>query len=338
MSRLDSRPFPIAAIGATIVLAALASGCVGTLDSDGSRRGDFPTFDVQGHRGARGLRPENTLPAFEHALELGVSTLELDLGLSRDGQVVVTHEPRIEPGLCLDSHGEPLGVPGPRVLDLDLAELERFDCGLNPDPQRFPEPPRRNLPGSRIPTLVEVFELVQSRGDREVRFNLEVKLEPGSPDTPEPARFVPLVLAVIERHGLLERCTLQSFDWKALRIAKTLAPALRTSALLGAPDTLGPVWQDGLALEDYGSVLRLLLAARAYVDDFSPYWEHLLPGQGYLGASVADYQRAGFRVLPWTVNDVPTMERLIDLGVDGIISDRPDLLLEVTRARGMRVR
>jgi glycerophosphoryl diester phosphodiesterase len=258
--------------------------------------------------------------------------------LSRDGQVVVTHEPRIEPGLCLDSDGTPLERPGPRVLDLELEQLQRFDCGLNPDPQRFPEPPRRNLSGSRIPTLVEVFELVQSRGDREVHFNLEVKVEPGSPDTPEAGKFVPLVLAVIERHGLLERCTLQSFDWKALRIAKALAPGLRTSALLAAPHTLGPAWQDGLALEDYGSVLRLLLAVRAYVDDFSPHWRHLVTGQDYLDASVADYQRAGFRVLPWTVNDVPTMERLIDLGVDGIISDRPDLLLEVTRTRDMRVR
>ncbi len=330
------------ALAPIALLALLLStpSCVSRTDgtSDAADATASLGLDVQGHRGARGLLPENTLAGFEHALELGVTTLELDLGLSRDGVVVVTHDPRVDPGVCLDAEGQVLGAPGPRILDLDLAEIQRLDCGsLNPDPKRFPEPPRRNLPGARIPTLAEVFELVARRGDRRVRFNVEPKVEPGSADTPAPARFVDRVIDVIERHGVGERVTLQCFDWHVLRLAKARIPTLRTAALLGAPDTLDPAWQDGLALEDHGSVLRLLIAARAFVDDFSPHWSHLVPGRGYLGAPVSAYQRAGFGVLPWTVNDAPTMERLIELGVDGIITDRPDLLLEVARQRGVRV-
>lgn len=149
---------------------------------------------------------------------------------------------------------------------------------------------------------------------------------------------MPLVLQEITRDGLLARTTLQSFDWSALRVARSLAPRIHTSALLGAPDTLGPAWQAGLDVAQHKSVLGVLKAARAFVDDFSPHWKHLVPGRAYLGASVAEYQAAGFAVVPWTVNDAPTMERLLDAGVDGIISDRPDLLLEVARKRGMRIR
>jgi glycerophosphoryl diester phosphodiesterase len=267
--------------GARIVSIALALGCAqASPTTPAPSAGPVGrTLDVQGHRGARGLRPENTLPAFAHALALGVSTLELDLHLSRDGKLVVVHDASISPGLCLDSHGAAIPLPAPRLVDLDLERIQQFDCGSsNPDPVRFPEPPRRNVPGAHIPTLAEVFSLVAEQGNPRVRFNLEVKTDPGASGGSSLERAVALTVEAIQRHGLLERSTLQSFDWRALRIAKTLAPELRTSALLGAPDTLGPAWQNGLELADYGSVLRLLLAARAYVDDFSPYWGHLVSG------------------------------------------------------------
>ncbi len=294
--------------------------------------------DVQGHRGARGLLPENTLPGFALALDLGVSTLELDLGMSRDGALVVTHDPRLSGRICLGPDGQPLAEPGPLVRELTLQQLRGHDCGrLNPDPGRFPEPPRRNLPGTPMPTLGEVFDLVRQRGDEAVRFNVEVKLVPGSTETPAVAPFVHAVIDELERHGMLARTTLQSFDWSALAVARERAPQLRTAALL-AEDTISPDWQAGLSQAEHGDALGLLRAARPFVDDFSPHWRGLVPGRGYLGRPVADYQAAGFAVIPWTVNDVPTMRRLIGLGVDGIITDRPDLLLDLAREEGLPIR
>lgn len=292
---------------------------------------------MQGHRGARGLRPENTLPAFARAIELGVSTLELDLGLSRDGELVVTHNPRVSADLCLDANGEPIAKPGPRVRELSLAELRAFDCGSLPaDPERFPSPPHEPRPGTGMPTLGEVFELARERGAEGVHFNIEVKVDPGSEDTPAVLSIVRAVIEEVQRHGMLARTTLQCFDWSALRAARKIEPRLRTAALL-APDTLGPEWQAGLSLEEHGDALGLLRAARNFVDDFSPFWRQLVPGRAYAGHPVEAYQQAGFAVIPWTVNDLETMARLVDLGVDGLITDRPDLLMEMARERGLRV-
>ncbi len=294
-------------------------------------------IDVQGHRGARGLLPENTLPAFEHALELGVTTLELDLGRTRDGTLVVTHDPRIEPGVCLGPQGTPVAEPGPRIHELTLAEVQAFDCGsLNPDPARFPEPPRRAVPGARIPTLGEVLDLAARRGDDGVRFNVEVKVVPGSEDTPALEPFVAEVIRVLERHDVVARATLQSFDWRALAVAKRLEPRLRTVALL-ARDTLDARWLAGLEPERHDGVPGLLRAARSFVDDFSPSWRLLLPRLGR-GLDVAALQREGFQVIPWTVNDRATMERLLALGVDGIITDYPDRLLALLRDHGIAAR
>ena len=294
-------------------------------------------LDVQGHRGARALRPENTLPAFARALELGVSTLELDLGLSRDGRLVVTHNPRVSHELCLDAKGKPLPDPGPRVRDLSLAELRGFDCGLLPaDPERFPSPPHEPQPGTPMPTLGEVFELAKERGASGVHFNVEVKVDPHSEDTPAVLSIVRTAIEVVQRHGVLARTTLQSFDWSALRMAREIEPRLRTAALL-APDTVGPEWQSGLTLEEHGDALGLLRAARSYVDDFSPWWKLLVPGRAYAGRPVEAYQQAGFAVIPWTVNEPETMARLIDLGIDGLITDRPDLLMGLAKKLGLRV-
>jgi len=291
--------------------------------------------DVQGHRGARGLRPENTLAGFEHALALGVTTLELDLGMTRDGILVVTHDPRVSGSLCTAPDGSPIPEPGPLVLELSLAELQAFDCGsLNPDATRFPEPPRRAVPGAQIPSLVELLDLAENKKKGRVRFNIEVKTEPGSSETPALEPFVAKVVGILRSRGLLGRATLQSFDWQALLIGKRLEPELRTVALL-ADDTLNARWLAGLAPAEHDGVLGLLEAADEFVDDFSPSWRMLLPRFGR-GIPIQPLQRAGFRVVPWTVNDEATMRRLLSLGVDGIITDYPDRLLALLRELGIR--
>lgn len=289
-------------------------------------------FDVQGHRGARGLLPENTLPAFERAIELGVSTLELDLVLSSDDAVVVSHDPVIRSEVCR----APPSLRGRtlRARELTLAELQRFDCGaLNPDPRRFPEPPRVNLPGERMPTLDQLFARVRALGDDETRFNLETKVTPEA-SAAEVERWVAAVVEVVRRHEMVERTTLQSFDWRALVIAERLEPGLSLAALLGVTE-LDPRWTAGLQVRSGEGIAEVLERLDAEVEIFSPSWRLLVPGRNAPVASVEALHAAGLRVIPWTVNDAETMERMIDLGVDGLISDRPDRLLEVLRRRGL---
>lgn len=289
-------------------------------------------FDVQGHRGARGLVPENTLVGFARALELGVSTIELDVGVTRDGEVVVAHDPYVNPKLCLAPTGEPLATErGPLLRHLDLREVQAFDCGsLNPDVKRFKEPPRRNVPGAPMPSLRQVFALARSRGAGEVRFNVEMKTQPSDGDEVSLKEFVTTVVDVLRSEKMLERANVQAFDWRALAIAKELEPQLRTAALLA---TLDPVWQAGLNLVEHDSVLGMLRAADAYVDIFSPYWPLLLKSdERYAGSSVAEYQAAGFPVVPWTINGRQRMRQMIRLGVDGIITDYPDRLIEILEA------
>ena len=290
------------------------------------------SFDAQGHRGARGLLPENTLPGFARALELGVTTLELDVGLSADGAVVVNHEPWVDPKRCLASDGARIeGERGPLLRDLGREALRAFDCGsLNPDPEAFPEPPRVDLPGTPMPTLHEVFALVAARGG-DVRLNVEIKAEPGDPDTRPLPEMVDATLAAIRRAGAVERTTLQSFHWRALALAKEREPGLRTAALV-SPQNLDPAWLGGLDPDAHPDFLSLLRAA-PYVDELSPWWRQLVPGRFHLGHTVGEFQAAGYRVVPWTVNEPERMREMIALGVDGLITDYPDrLVAEVERA------
>ena len=292
--------------------------------------------DVQGHRGARGLMPENTLPAFELALELGVTTLELDLGLSSDGVVVVSHNPHIAPDLCLEPGGARIEAElGPLLRALTFAEIKRYDCGsLNPNPGNFPEPPRINLPGTRMPTLAEVYALAAERRPA-VRFNVEIKARPGSRDTAPLHAFVGAVVAVIRKANAVERTTVQSFHWRALEIVKQHEPRLRTAGVV-APYTLDRRWLGGLDPKRFPDFLSLLKSAN-YVDELSPNWRQLLPGRKSLGVTVDALHSSGYRVVPWTVNDRKTMRTLLGLRVDGIISDYPDVLIDEVLLAGGRV-
>ncbi len=323
------------------LLLVLPSAC-GTLPQGRSER-PARVIDVQGHRGARGLLPENTLPAFKKALDLGVTTLELDTGISADGVVVVAHDPRISSKLCrlAGSQDEPL------LKDLPLDRIRDYDCGsLNPDPKRFPEPHRRNLPGTKIPTLQEVFDLVRNSGNEAVRFNIEIKTHPEKQLSVPLEDFVAAVVGVIRSNGLEGRADLQSFDWRALRRVKEVAPKIRTVALLSESTLRGAgggpsPWLAGTAFEASGATaLGLLEAANTpahYIDAFSPDWHLILPGnRHFLGSTVAQLQEAGYPVIPWTVNRRREMKKLLALGADGIITDYPDILLELLEHRRER--
>jgi glycerophosphoryl diester phosphodiesterase len=297
--------------------------------------GSALAFDLQGHRGARGLAPENTITAFSTALDVGVDTLELDVHVTRDGAVVVTHDPRLNPAFSRDAEGRWVGEPGPAVIDMTLAELQRHEVGrVRPDsPYGRQWPARRAVDGERVPTLAAVFEMVQARRDGRVRFNIETKLRPDTPElTPPPAEFVRALVAVIDAHGMAGRVTIQSFDWRALREVQRQRPGMPVAALSARLPAIDNVsdgrWTAGLALADHGgSVPRLVKALGAPV--WSPFFGTLTP------AEVAEARALGLQVLPWTVNEPAQMERMLDLGVDGLITDYPDRARAVMARRGL---
>ena len=297
-------------------------------------------FDLQGHRGARGLAPENTLAAFETALAIGVSTLELDLAMTRDGVLVISHDRALNPDHTRGPDGRFLDRQGPAIRSLTLAELQRYDVGrLKPGSAyaaSFPE--QRAVDGARIPALTELFDLVRRADAGHVRFNIETKITPTSgAETPDPETFAAAFAKAVREAGLTARVSLQSFDWRTLAALKRIAPEIERVCLTVEAlnfDTIrrgehGPSpWLAGLDIDDVGgSVPRLVAAAGCAT--WSPLYRNARPDD------VAAAKALGLKVIPWTVNERADMERLIALGVDGIITDYPDRLRAVMAEKGM---
>lgn len=302
-------------------------------------------FDVQGHRGARGRRPENTLPAFEYAIDLGVTTLELDTGISAEGIVVVCHNPVIHPALCIDGCGDRLPhTPPLYIKDLTLEEIQSFDCGsLNPDPQQFPQ--QQPVPGAFIPTLQQVFDLAEARNPQ-IRYNIESKVNPLHPqETYSSKEFAEKLVALIEHNQVIDRAMIQSFDWRVLHRVKQLNPHIRTSALvvhrvrghstLRSPTGSASPFLADFDFQDFQGNLAALLQATGYIDVYSPNFETLLSESPNFIQSIQELHEAGFPVIPWTVNQPNLMEHLIHLGVNGLITDFPDILLQVLQEKNL---
>ncbi|MCP5153194.1 MAG: glycerophosphodiester phosphodiesterase [Ectothiorhodospiraceae bacterium] len=297
-------------------------------------------FDIQGHRGARGLAPENTLAGFRVALGIGVSTLELDTGITRDGVVVVAHDRALNPATTRDAAGRWLATAGPTLRSLSHAELLGFDVGrLDPASKyaaRYPE--QRAVDGEVIPRLADVLALGRLPGAEHLRFNIETKLDPRAPDETAPAEaFADRVVEVIRASGLATRATVQSFDWRTLRRVDAVAPEIETACLTVEQRWLDNVergrpgasaWTAGLDVDDHGGSVPALVAA-AGCEVWSPHHQMVD------AASLADAHARGLRVVPWTVNEAERMRALIELGVDGLISDYPDRLREVVAAAGL---
>jgi len=304
-------------------------------------------FDLQGHRGARGLAPENTLPAFARALSIGVTTLELDVGMTEDGVVVVAHDRRLNPDLARGTDGRWLAGQTRTIRSLTFHELQRYDVGrLRPGSdysKRFPE--QRRMDGVRIPKLADVFDLARRAHNDEVRFNIETKLSPLAPEETAPAEALARALIeVVRAAGVERRTTVQSFDWRTLAVVQRDAPGIATAYLTSDADNLREAggepspWTNGLRRADHGgSVPRMVAAAAAAAGAAGPRAARIWsPNHRDLTeALVKEAQALGLGVLPWTVNDPADMERLIAWGVDGIITDYPDRLRDVMAARGL---
>jgi glycerophosphoryl diester phosphodiesterase len=302
-----------------ILLATITGCCLG---ADMSRK-----IEVQGHRGARASRPENTIPAFEFAIAAGVDALELDMAVTKDNIIVISHDPVLHPPVC--SGPQPKAI----IHSLTLEQVKQWDCGAIQNPEFATQ---QTIPGTRMPTLDEVFALAP-KGN--FKFNIETKSIPRRPSeaeinavlkrvgvpvdspqaadirttmmavgpevTPPPDEFAQLVLEKIRKHHLENRVIVQSFDFRTLLAMKKIAPEIKLSALYGG------------APRDFVEI-----AKEAKADIISPVYPLVTPEQ------VKSAHAAGLQVLPWTANKPEDWDRLIEAGVDGIITDDPAGLIE----------
>jgi len=299
------------------------------------------SVDLQGHRGARWHRAENTIEGFELALQMGARTLELDVVATRDDVLVISHDPALNPDITRDAQGRFLDSTGPDIIRLDWAQLASYDVGrIKPGSryaQTFAEQQGRD--GLRIPRLKDLFALVAQWGRADVRFAIETKITPhSSHQTPSPERFVGLLMQEVLSAGLQDRVQILSFDWRTLAVLRERYPQIdrvHITAQLPSIDNLqirsgqDSAWTAGVQYRQHRSVPRMIAAAGG--THWSSFWRELN------AAVIREAQDLGLKVLAWTVNDREVMHRLLDWGIDGLVTDRPDLGAEVLRARGLRI-
>jgi len=268
---------------------------------------------VHGHRGSRGTVPENTIPAFEAALMAEADVLEMDMGVTKDNVIVVSHEPNIVPERCLDAEGNKLKKAVP-IRSLTLAEVKKYDCGTLVNP-KFPQ--QLSVPGERIPTLDEVFAMVKASGYQaapKVEFNIETKIFPAEPElSPSATDFARLVADAVIRNGMEKRVMVQSFDVRTLKEIKKIAPAIRTSQL---------------TYEELVDIVPALKSAKA--DIWSPNYKWVTR------ESINEAHAAGIQVAPWTINTKKEWDMAIAAGVDAIITDYPEALVEHLKSKKLR--
>lgn len=296
------------------------------------------SFDLQSHRGGRGEWTEESLAAFANSLELGVTTLELDTHLTEDGKVIVWHDDTIQAAKCIDTAPATAGDPefpyvGDRVAELSLAQVKTLNCGY----AQLPGYPEQDvIEGNRIAELKDVYQLVRDAGAEKVRFNVETKVESSQIGGAGMESLTRAVVAEIQASGMADRTSLQSFDWSSLNLTKEIAPAL-TLVALSSGDTWMGVGQPGASpnlggidIDDYDGSLAKAAAAQGY-DVMSPTFRSVTPQM------IAEAHDLGLPVIPWTVNTAADMERLMDLGVDGIITDYPTRLRTLMEERGLKL-
>lgn len=270
-----------------------------------------PEIDIQGHRGWRGLYPENSIPAFKEAIELGVNTLELDIVVSKDKKVVVSHEPFMNPLICLDPKGEEIvndQALSYNLHNMDYAQIKEYDCGTKFHPG-FPDQAKIKI---NKPLLSDVFKLVKSHNS-EVKFNIEIKSKAAyyGEYTPHPKEYVSIVLELLKKSGLMTRVNLQSFDLNILEEIKVQYPNMVVALLV-----------------DEDEIIKDKLSKLSYKPEIlSPYYKLLNP------KNVSKFKSVGFDIIPWTINQEEDLKYMIELKVDGIITDYPDRLMKIINAQ-----
>ncbi|HNP96232.1 MAG TPA: glycerophosphodiester phosphodiesterase [Cyclobacteriaceae bacterium] len=273
----------------------------------------LPTFDVQGHRGARGLRPENTIPAFILALDSGVTTVELDLAVTKDGKLVVSHEPWMSADICLNPAGEEITSKeekGYNIYQMTYAEVQQFDCGSRGN-KRFPEQEKMSTTKPLLSdVIVAIEDHIKSYTRYEVDYNIEIKSDEEGDNKfhPDPATFSDMVYELVDQYLPLERVVIQSFDFRVLKYWHEKYPDIRLAALV----------------ENTKSVENNLEALGFEPAIYSPYYRLLSKSK------VDALHKRKIKVIPWTVNEISEMLALKGMGVDGFITDYPNRAKQFT--------
>ncbi|PAZ15764.1 glycerophosphodiester phosphodiesterase [Streptomyces sp. SA15] len=310
-------------------------------------------FDLQAHRGGIGMTTEESLEGFGKAMRLGVSTLELDTQIAKDEKVVVTHDRQVSAQKCRDTAPVTPGDPtfpyvGKYIKDLTLAQVKTIDCGYQQLPG-FPE--QEVVKGFRMVELKDVLNLVKSYRAKRVKLNIETKVEAGAPEQTAPRElFVRRVHEEIRASGIQDQVTIQSFDWGALKAMHKLAPKWPLVALtnydflqVGKPGA--SPWLGGIDADDHDGDFVKAAATIPGVRALSPNYG--FPQSGKVGdpgfrfypdrKMISDAHARGLKVIPWTCDDPATVEALMDMGVDGIITNYPDRVRQIMADRGMRL-
>ena len=291
-------------------------------------------FYMIGHRGTAGLAPENTLAAFGKACELGVEAVELDVLLTADKKIVVHHDYSLKPEIARTPQSEWLDRPGPTIKKLTLEKLKTYDVGrLKPATRysrRYPE--QQPVDGERIPTLAEVISLLEAKCDPTTQLWVEIKTNPEEPDfTPAPETVANAVVQLLNKRNFIGRVRILSFDWRSLAQVQKIAPNIATVYLSLEGRSLNNIkpgqpgaspWMAGLDIDDFsGSIPQAVKAAGGRY--WAPYYKHLTR------VLLNDAHGLGIQVFAWTPDKRSEMIRLIEMGVDGIITNRPDILKSV---------
>jgi glycerophosphoryl diester phosphodiesterase len=328
------RPFLRVVLIWTIVWAANWSSASDKLTPTSDAFRPDNDFFVVGHRGAAGLAPENTLAALKWACELSVGAVELDVYLSADSHIVVHHDYQLKPETTRSSNGDFLNRPGPAIRELTLTQLKSYDVGrLKPNTRysrRYPE--QQPVDGERIPTLRESMAFLNANCDDATQLWIEIKTNPEKPGrTPSPEMIAGAVVKVVGKQNYTARVRILAFDWRVLDHVQKIAPAIPLVYLTHVGDRLNTIkpgragaspWMAGLDIDDFnGSIPRTVKAAGG---------KHWAPHYSYLTlARLKEAHQLGLKVYVWTVDSRIEMIRLIEMGVDGIITNRPDILNSV---------
>lgn len=310
-----------------LLMAILTFGCAGAdkndPNTDDMNAPEVPKeeaaaepvgVEIQGHRGARGLLPENSIPGFVIAIREGADVLEMDLCIAGDGNIIVSHEPWMSHEICTAPNGDPISASREREYNLhqmSTSEIQAFDCGMKAHP-RFPD--QRHLPIQK-PTLAEVVEVTEAVpmlvDGRQIRYNVEIKhrgdMEPQF--CPDAAVFAEKVIAEVRRLGIENRTCIQSFSAEALNAVHQQAPEMTTAWLT---DSEEPVSAQLAKINFTPSI-------------YSPQWERIDAND------VNTLQQKNIQVIPWTVNEPEDLFAVMEMGVDGIITDYPDRLYSLRK-------
>lgn len=312
---------------------------------------NYDVFDLEAHRGGRDVRPENTLYSYAYAIELGATSIECDMQLTKDGQIVMSHNPILNSDITRDENGNYIENNKYDIRLMTVDELKKFDVGvMDPNCGEY-----YDLHGktqftydAKIPTLEELMQLIQSYGDKNIVLNIETKSYPdpasaGYKNNADPKKFIEVFNNIVKKYDMEDRVVLQSFDWQTLIEMKKLNPNISTSALwqeqpswerdsesLRRYEKKKSPWLGGLDIKDYqGNPVKAAHAIGA--DIISPYYTEISK------QDVDEAHSLGMKVVPWTVNNEKDMNMLLDMGVDGIISDKPWLLKQVLEKRNIKL-